>query len=418
MTSSRPVGGYWRQVSTLMGGTAAAQAIGILSMLVLARLYSPHEFGGYALFFAISGLLALISTGKYDGAVFLARDADEAAELALLSLCIAQAAGIALLALLPLSALLAGAATDHPFLFMLLLAPATASGGAVAALTAWATQIKRFADISAARLLQAAAAAAISILLAFANWGEMGLIAGFVAGQVLFAAMLGFRLGLFGYLRRLRPGTVLTHAKANARFPRYLVPSEVFNYLGAQLVAFVTPALFSAAALGQYSLGQRVAAMPISVIGSAMGSVFRSAVGPQHSTPEDILPLFRSTLKRLCLAGALVTLPLLVAGPQLFAFVFGAKWHDAGFYLQLMSPVVFARFVVSPLSVILLLAGRQRLDAILQAMYAMSALAAVGTGAWLGSFVAMVVSLTVFQMLLYAGYLIISYRLAKDMSAR
>ena len=60
---------YWANISILMSGTVGAQAVGIASILVLARLYSPGDFGNYAFFFVVAGFLSLAGTGSYDQAV-------------------------------------------------------------------------------------------------------------------------------------------------------------------------------------------------------------------------------------------------------------------------------------------------------------------------------------------------------------
>ncbi|MDN5539770.1 MAG: oligosaccharide flippase family protein, partial [Comamonas sp.] len=62
---------FARSVLTLLTGTAFAQAIPLIISPVLTRLYSPDEFGAYALYTAIVSVLVVVATGQYENAVLL-----------------------------------------------------------------------------------------------------------------------------------------------------------------------------------------------------------------------------------------------------------------------------------------------------------------------------------------------------------
>jgi O-antigen/teichoic acid export membrane protein len=407
---------YWKSVATLTSGSFISQGIGIASMLVVARLYVPAEMGAYALFFAYAGLLSLVATAKFDAAVFMARRPSEAADLALLATFISLIVAAAIALLSPVLGFLVTSVTHRPIAFLLLLALGTATGGMMMAVSALAMQVKEFALVTQGRMAQSLVTAALAIGLGLAGWDATGLIVALVGGQAVVCVMLGWRLSILAHARRFGWREARTRARRNARFPQYMLLGEGMNYFGNNALAFVTPGLFGAASLGQFNLGQRVAGIPIYVIGTSMAGIFRTAISPQHAAPSEILGIFRSSFVRLCAIGAVLTLPLLLAGPLLFRIAFGAQWHDAGFYVQIISPLIFLRFVVSPLSVVLLLANRQRLDMVLQALFVAAAFAAVGFGAWTGSFLHMVIAATALQSAVYAVYLAVSYKLAKDMS--
>jgi len=50
---------------------------------------------------------------------------------------------------------------------------------------------------------------------------------------------------------------------------------------------------------------------------------------------------------------------LIVAGPQLFVFVFGQRWMEAGDYARLLAVAYLAQFVVTPVASTLYLLERQ-----------------------------------------------------------
>jgi O-antigen/teichoic acid export membrane protein len=136
--------------------------------------------------------------------------------------------------------------------------------------------------------------------------------------------------------------------------------------------------------------------------------VFRSSISPQSSSAGEVAHLFRSAAARLAAIGAVLVLPLALFGPLLFSLAFGPEWREAGLYVQILSPVIFARFVVSPLSAVLARAKQQKLDMFLQGLFVLSALGSIAAGAVSGNFLVLLIALTASQTAIYALYFFVS----------
>ena len=80
---------------TLMSGTIIAQSILIFVTPILTRIYSPYEFGLFALYISIYSVIATISTGKYEIAIMAPKSdlgAKNVMELSIIfALCISVA---------------------------------------------------------------------------------------------------------------------------------------------------------------------------------------------------------------------------------------------------------------------------------------------------------------------------------------
>ena len=75
----KPKSEFGRNVLTLMTGTTIAQAIPIAISPILTRIYTPEDFGVFALYISISTIFAVIVTGRYELAIMLPKknkDAD------------------------------------------------------------------------------------------------------------------------------------------------------------------------------------------------------------------------------------------------------------------------------------------------------------------------------------------------------
>ncbi|MCK5335612.1 MAG: translocase, partial [Gammaproteobacteria bacterium] len=67
-----------RNVLTLMTGTSIAQAIPIAISPLLTRIYTPNDFGVYALFISIATIFGSIANARYEMAIMLPHKDEDA----------------------------------------------------------------------------------------------------------------------------------------------------------------------------------------------------------------------------------------------------------------------------------------------------------------------------------------------------
>ena len=84
----KPKSEFTRNVLTLMTGTTIAQAIPIAISPILTRIYTPEDFGIFALYISIASILSLIATGRYELAIMLPTKDKDAVNIVALSLFI------------------------------------------------------------------------------------------------------------------------------------------------------------------------------------------------------------------------------------------------------------------------------------------------------------------------------------------
>ena len=82
----KPKSEFSRNVLTLMTGTTIAQAIPIAISPILTRIYTPEEFGIFALYMAFISIGAAIVTGKYEMAILLPKRNEYAKYLVVISI--------------------------------------------------------------------------------------------------------------------------------------------------------------------------------------------------------------------------------------------------------------------------------------------------------------------------------------------
>ena len=364
--ADRPAGAAARQVMTLVTGTGLAQLIPLAVSPLLTRLYTPQDFGVFALYASLLAVLAVLGSARYELALMLPKDDTDALALVALAMAIVLATSAAVLAAVLLFQAGLARWLDSPALgpWLFLVPVSMLLTGLVNTLTVWANRTSRYRQISISRVLQSASAAAVAVAL---GWGlsrgsqaGVGLVLGAVAGQALAAASLAWPFWRRWGARLQAVGWQPMRAQALRfrEFPAINMPHALLDALQGSAVVALIAALFGPTLLGFHALAQRVVRTPMATLGSAVAQVFQKRAADALHAGGDTRRLVDAVLRRLG-AVAVAVLPLLWFAPELFAFVFGAAWREAGVYAQILTPWLLLNFMLSPLSQLPLLLGRQ-----------------------------------------------------------
>ncbi len=357
-----------------MTGSVIAQAVPILLSPVLTRLYTPEDFAAFALFMSVTAVISVVAAGRYDQAILL--PSDDADALNVVALCGLILSCLCLL-LIVIIAVSYGSlpaewlATLHGE-WLYLLPPAVFATTSFQILSVWNNRCARFPQLAMARATQGTAAGLAQCGLGYGAWHSAGLIWGLVAGQCA---------GLFMLLRynwrSLQAGRVhLSHrlmarnAYEYRRFPLLSTWGSLFDSGAFLMVLLVISHNFTANITGLFSFTQRVLAVPLFLISSAIAQVLHQRIARMNNEDgHGILPyVLRAALFLSAIAIPFVAL-LALFGVELFSFAFGADWAEAGRYAGLLSVAVGIRFIVSPLTVVLSLNHNVRSGVQWQVLY-------------------------------------------------
>lgn len=343
-----------KSVFTLLTGTAVAQLVPILLAPVLTRLYTPSELGVLAFVTASSAILTVIVTGRYELAIVTVQRDAEAFRIALIACGLACTSSLLLLLLLWLARrpLDAFPFTGHMAMW-LFVAPISALFGAInQTINYWRMRNGHYRRMSVARMMQSSTAMGLQIACGYVGIGAAGLILGQLGGQLASTLLLaGFSLRTsWPALKSIRLQRLAATARRHHQFPKYLVLGQGANVLSSQLPVLMLGTLFGGAIAGHYALAQRAVAAPLTLIGNAIGDVFRSEAAKQYNRLGNCIDLFKRAFKSLACISVLVSAPLIFASPRLFSIIFGAEWRTAGEISSMLSIMLCFQMISSPLS--------------------------------------------------------------------
>lgn len=353
IASLLPKNSFIRSVSVLVGGTATAQVISILSSPVLTRLYTTEDFGLLAVYGSIIGIVGVIASLRYELAIPIAETDKEAASLVYLSgiilIAISLITGFVFYAFSSQLLGLLKAPALKPFLWLLPLS--VFFMGLYNILNYWAIRTKQFGVIARTKFTQSFSSVAVQ-LSAF-KLGSIALLFGQLMGQTagntsLFTSAVKPHKETF---KEVKKGDIVNSAKRWKKFPLFSTWDGLFNTASVQLPPLLLTSLFSPAIAGVYSLANRVLNLPMTMIGSAVANVFFSKSADEHRN-NNLSNLVTNVYEKLAYIAMPPLLIVLLIGPNLFSIIFGENWIQAGVFAQWMVPWLYFQFIFSPISTI------------------------------------------------------------------
>ena len=350
-------------VLTLVTGTAIAQAIPILISPILTRIYSPEQFGTFALFMSIAGSIAIISTLRYEMAIMLPeKDGDSANVVSLSFIIIILVSVLTLLGVFIIGLLSSDffGASSTMQLWLYIMPLFVLLQGVTQSINNWFVRRKDFKNIAVGKVSFSLVTNGFLIILGILGFTYNGIFIsnflGWISFSIFFFIMMFKKYGtLKSQINKL---SIKKVAKKYREFPTTNVFQALIESFQMSGIIMLVSYYFSTHVSGLYSFSLRVLMAPMWIIGTSISQVFYQKASETYNNGGDLRLLIRKTVFNSALFFSPILLVLLVAGPSIFAFVFGNEWREAGEFARILSPWIFFDFVKSPISQIPLIVGK------------------------------------------------------------
>ena len=351
-------GSFASHVLSLMTSSMMAQGLGIITAPIITRLYSPADFGIMAAFLSLTNIIAVVASWRYEIAIMLPKQEDEAKDVMLLASIITIGMSILSLFVMVFFRHKVASLLKTPELaFWLWFAPLNVFLiGFANILNYWTTRHKGFGLLAMSRLGSAAAGASVQIGGGFlTSGGPAGLIMGQLVGWGTAAGVRfhrrgsqgGFKLG-----RTLSLKNLIARGKEYYLFPLLDSWGTLANFGAHKIPILIITYFFGTAVAGYYFLGYRVLNLPLAFVSSSIAQVFFQRYEEYKYSDNKAIFLWKM-IKSLGLVSILPSILMLVFAPIIFKICFGDEWTIAGEYIRVLTPVLFLRFIISPLSSVL-----------------------------------------------------------------
>ncbi len=359
---------FLRAVMALTSASALGQAILLAAMPLVTRLYSPSDFGVFAVFNAILAVLLVASSLRYELAIPLPKGNENARVILYLALLLNALVALVVLIVSLVWGRSIAALYDLPHLEQALwLLPVVLLGaGSYRTIRMWAVRHSDFRGIATTKITQSASNALVQILCGLASFGVIGLVIGqffgYSAGTLRLARGVSFSTA---DISRTMWRRMLVMARRFNRFPKFDVLASIVNTISLQLPNFLLAILFTPVVAGLYLLADRALGAPLSLLSQSIGQVLY-ARSRQAVEQGRIGGITRDILVGLFAVALLPALVMFFYGENLFKLVFGADWGQAGVYASWLIIGIVANFLYSSVSLILMATNAQHLNLVIQ----------------------------------------------------
>lgn len=323
-------------------GTVSQALLQVGSMVVLARLLTPAEFGAAAAAGLIVGLCKVVAQMGVGPALVQRKSLndEEISAAFYVSVLLSVLLAVVLFFGAPLFNRLVGLPADSSLLRLLTLALVLA--GMAAAPMGLLQRALRFRAMAAIDVLAfGPATIGVSVTLAALGHGAVSIVWGQIAGGVVTA--VGYHLLTRPPLRPATPSSTWRSVRPLLRFGSWYSASQLGNWSALNADNFVTANMLGPAPLGIYTRAYNLLAQPANVIGSAADK----ALFPAMAKVRDDGARLRTAYVRSASLVALVTLPssalLFVLAPEIVLLLLGDRWTAVVTPLQVFALVLLPR---------------------------------------------------------------------------
>ncbi|TKD62628.1 lipopolysaccharide biosynthesis protein [Cobetia marina] len=346
---------FVRNVAIVAGGTAGAQAISLVFSPIITRLYDPEAFGVLSTFIAMLAILKPITAFSFPIAIVLPAKDDEAYSLSRLSIEIAIITTIITCLFLFFGKhILVDVFNLQSISEFLFIIPIAMFGSVMLDLAnQWIIRKKLFTINAKVAIVNS-----LSINIAKVGFGlyyplAIMLIVIAVVGNAINALLLYAGASLtstnkishsFMSVKRCTKFLVIKYQD----FVYFRTPQMVLNAASQSMPVLILGSFFGPAAAGSYALGRMVLAIPTTLIGQSVSSVFYPRINEAVQNGENAHKLLFKATITLALIGIVPFGIIMAFGPYLFEFIFGEKWYVSGVYVQWLALWSYFGFINRP----------------------------------------------------------------------
>ena len=314
-------------------GFGGIQALQLITMLVLARLLVPADFGVVAIALSLLAI-AQIAQESGLGAALIVHRGDmrvAAASVSVFAPVVAVGLYLVVFAVAPLAADF----FDEPILTGVLrvMALVLVIRGFTVMPVSLLEREMMFGSMTAIELGAGIAQATTAVVAAAAGAGVWSL----VLGQLAFGAA---KLVLSWSFVPLRPSPFEARRQTLREligFGRYVGVANLINYGNLNSQNIVVGRVLGATPLGYYSVAARLASMPVNVIGNIVARAMFPALARVHGDTARFRQVWLETLQRLALLSTPSAIGVALVAEPLVVTLLGESWRPAIVPIQILA---------------------------------------------------------------------------------
>lgn len=357
----KPKSEFSKNVLTLMTGTTIAQAIPIAISPILTRLYTPEDFGVFALYMSIVSILSVIVTGQYELAIMLPKNEKDSFNILFLSIILTVIISfIVFLIVFIFNQQITKVLNNKEISNWLYLVPfSILIIGLFNSFNYWFNRNKNYKILAKIKVTQSFTNSGSNLGFGLLQLNSFGLIVSSFISQLV-AVILFIKRFDFNNLKYFNKKRLLVLAKKYKKFPNFTLFHNLLNNLSKNIPIILLAKYFSSKESGFFMFTNRIIGTPINIISGSISLVFFKELSfLKNNNKKKLLQIFKSMLYKLIILFFPLFLILFVFSSDIVIYIFGEKWEEVGVYLKIFLPMFFFRSLGSVLSNVIIVFEKQ-----------------------------------------------------------
>lgn len=361
----------------LITGTVVAQFIPILLQPFLRRIYTPEDFGVFAVYTSLLGIVVSVSTLRYESTVMLPRKDEDAANLVIISWGISflMAVLTSLLFFFFGEHLLACFELNSHALWLFYFLPASIFFySCYQSVNYYLIRKKAFKVSSINKVVRRGGEGIVQMSMGV-NFRSVGLIFGAIIGDLMNFISGFFQLRRNGFqFEWVKKAKMVALLKRYKDFPIYNTLPALLNSMSLSLPVLMVNNFYGEKITGYLDLSRMVLALPLALVSVSVSQVLFQYLSERIRERKSIFGQIKKTAKFLGVIAVTMVLAGYFLSVPVFKLVFGDEWMLSGVMSQILVASYALKFLVSPLSITFNALEKIRMSSIWQFFYFISIL--------------------------------------------
>jgi O-antigen/teichoic acid export membrane protein len=354
---------FLKNFLVLFKGSFFGQLAPLIVSPLIARIYTPEQFGLLALFVSVTTLIGSVINGRYEQAIMIVDKKNERDSLTFLSLIFSFIFSLLLLLLIVIfqKEILSVFDSKNLYKWIYFIPLVVFFIGAFNTLNYFFLKLERLKEISISEIEKSLIFINFQLLFPLFKSGAFGLLAGKIISTIYAPFYLYFKSDLCW--KNLDFKSLVEMSKKYVNFPKYTAPAVFLNNLGTSGVNLLIPIFYSTIFLGLYSLMNKVMLAPFTFIGNSISQTYLKEI---TNDSRNSFKISVNVMLKLFGVSALGYGLSYFFIEDLFQLIYGQEWRMAGTFAKYLIPYFILKFVASPLTSIHTAFEKQKLSLVLQ----------------------------------------------------
>ncbi|MFN8259040.1 MAG: oligosaccharide flippase family protein [Bacteroidales bacterium] len=342
--------GFSRNLFKYVLGIGAGHIVGLLFQILLRRIYTTDDFGHYALFTSMVGIITTISALRYERAILLPSEEEEAYRLLLISVFFTIIVIIVIsliICIFPVQLASFFNVDMEIYRFFYLIPLSGFLFSLFRSIEFYMNRKKAYSQLGLSKVIRRVSEGGVQTIAGKTGYGLfLGDIFGHFFNLIFGVAVIRRDIIKYKNIKLNIKKTALKYID----FPKYNLWTALAQELNTVILpVFLISYLFGPSLTGSYDLSRLLLSLPLAMLTVAIQQIFYRKVSQIVNAGETVWPIIKFLFKYLVLT-AFTGLILFFLFIHDIIPLFGLKWISSIHISKILITAYIFRFIFEPFS--------------------------------------------------------------------